>query len=463
MKKTMKLTLSAICSTLVLAACGGGGGGGTNTNPTMTNQVSIALQSATQSLGTNTAGARLVKMSPSEQLQLTASASGTGTKVDAQKWSITQINGSSAGDQAPKLTDADCAGATKTSGSSAQGSSFVTVGTSVCTTILSVSSITPSATYLVQNVASSTASNASDSFYLEVAPSAAVSPTGFKVNTPTLPQLMSNKTTVSISATTSVNPGFTAENVTYSWKQTTGPSVVLAAANTATAAFYAETAGTYGFEVSASATINGKSETQTANQVLIVQDPSSAVYFTVSAGDIQATTAGSRVTLNGAVGGNTDASKLTYSWTQVSGPANVTLSNAETLTPQFLSTTGGTYVFRLTATANGSQKSAETVVSIESVSTSGTTPVFAVSAGDAQVLKVNVAGKLTGVLASGTPAPTNVAYSWTQVSGPAVTVANATSLVASFVPTAVGTYEFRITATAAGVSKTSNTTVLVTP
>ncbi|MCC5612595.1 hypothetical protein LC612_39350, partial [Nostoc sp. CHAB 5834] len=85
---------------------------------------------------------------------------------------------------------------------------------------------------------------------------------------------------------------------------------------------------------------------------------------------------------------------------------------------------------------------------------------FGVSAGNAQVVTAPDAVTLTGTVVTGTPAPSPIAYQWTQVDGPeTVTVSNSNSLVASFVATAPGLYTFELAGTAGGVTKRTVTTV----
>src|SRR6185295_634977 len=129
---------------------------------------------------------------------------------------------------------------------------------------------------------------------------------------------------------------------------------------------------------------------------------------------------------------NVPARTLTYSGTQTGGPA-VTLINATSAVATFTATTVATGTaavtleFPLTVDNQSLTHSAKTTVTVEP-------PIGAPTAnpGAPQTVASAAAVTLTG---SGTdpnvPART-LTYSWTQTGGPAVTLINATSAVATF-------------------------------
>ena len=85
---------------------------------------------------------------------------------------------------------------------------------------------------------------------------------------------------------------------------------------------------------------------------------------TANAGSTQNVFAGSTVTLNAnnsQVGGGIAA----YTWTQTSGPATVTITNATLPQATFVPTVGGTYTFSLTLMPGGSTASTTVVVSAD--------------------------------------------------------------------------------------------------
>ena len=239
-------------------------------------------------------------------------------------------------------------------------------------------------------------------------------------------------------------------NVTYQWIQKSGPSVTLSNATSLQASFTSSVSGKYVFELTATA--NGVSKTS-----MTTVDVAQAT-FSVTAGDIQLGALKAIVSLKGTVIAGTPApTSLTYRWVQTSGPS-VTLSNPTSLQPSFIPDVVGQYEFQFSATSNGITQTSSTKVVVEAVVVAA--PFFSVSAGDAQIIGLNVVTTLKGILLTGTPAPTNVTYQWVQKTGTTVSISNPTSLQATFIASVAGTYIFELTATSNGVAKTSLTTIV---
>ncbi len=111
----------------------------------------------------------------------------------------------------------------------------------------------------------------------------------------------------------------------------------------------------------------------------------------------------------------------TYAWTQTGGPA-VTLTGASTATATFVPTQSGTYTFALRVTGPGGTSQPATVT-VTVASASASTP----DAGADQTVNRGQTVNLDG--SRSIAAET---YSWRQVSGPAVTLVNATTSKPSF-------------------------------
>jgi len=264
---------------------------------------------------------------------------------------------------------------------------------------------------------------------------------------------------------------------TYRWRQVgnTPAAVTLSGANTPTASFIPTVAGTYTFEVEVTATnANGATLTLTESVQVVVDtnsssSSSSTLALTANAGNAQVVAPNNVVTLNGShtAAGATSGVTYAYSWTQVgSTPAAVTLSNANSQTATFVPTTPGTYTFELTVTATKPNGSTQTASSQTQVVV-GAGKTFTVSAGDAQVVNVNSAATLDGTVTyQGTYTGHTVSYSWAQVgTSPAtVTISNANSATASFIPQTPGLYTFELSVTVVDGSvtqtKTATTQVL---
>lgn len=142
--------------------------------------------------------------------------------------------------------------------------------------------------------------------------------------------------------------------VAYSWSSVS-PSIVLSNANSATPTFVATTAGTYDFNVTATASLaGGGTVVNTGSTRVVVADPNANALdtMTVLAGNAQvvALTEGvltTPITLSASttLTGNYQNKPVRWTWTQTSGPSNPVLSNADTATMSFSQAAAGTYVF----------------------------------------------------------------------------------------------------------------------
>lgn len=435
-----RISLAALTAVALagLAACGGGAG-----DIKGSGQVEL-----------NVTPDGTVTLSAGNTLRAASSAKAFFSAMKTHGWTVRQIGGVPA-DGLVTLSDATCKNALATPGYPSSGSTPGRNGTSDCPVVVAADLSTPASEWEVVSTATSDSGSASDRFVLKITPSLLAN-SGFTLNVPNLPVAAVAEDLVTVSATTSVNEGVRMDKpVTYEWRQISGPDATLAGRNTATVAFVPKVAGDYVLGLKVTTVINGKTETREGAVVVLAKAKTAPVQLSVNAGALQATKVGEAATLSGTVSGSTNA---TVRWTQVSGPQTVAVFNDEQLQAQFTPTTAGDYVFELTATHPGTPavtKSARTKVSayVPAVNT----PFFAVSAGDATVGAVNQVVSLTATVKAGDPAPGNLLYQWTQVSGPSVSVAGATSLAASFVPKSTGTYEFEFKATTAQAPVVSNT------
>ncbi|HEY1120393.1 MAG TPA: putative collagen-binding domain-containing protein, partial [Haloferula sp.] len=189
----------------------------------------------------------------------------------------------------------------------------------------------------------------------------------------------------------------------------------------------------------------------------------------VNAGTDQTTTMGSssaQVQLNGAASddGQPTGSSLAVTWSSVSGPAAVSFSSSNTPSTQVTFTQAGSYVLRLTATDGALTSSDDVAVTVNPQAPTNQAPV--VSAGPDRT------GTLSGgqtVLAidgsasdDGLPSGSSLALSWTRVSGPAaVTFSSSSSADTNATFTAAGTYVLRLSGSDGALTRTDDTTVVI--
>jgi len=227
-------------------------------------------------------------------------------------------------------------------------------------------------------------------------------------------------------------------NITsYSWTQTGGSSVTLSGANTAKPSFTTPaTPGQFTFELTV--TIGSDSAKDTV--VITTQT------LQANAGADQTVNPGTTVSLDGSSSGGVISS---YSWTQTAG-TTVTIINATTVTPSFISPASDSLTFQLTvSSAAGNSASDSIVITLNAVTA---------DAGPDQVVNIGSSVNLDATNSSG-----NInSYNWTQTSGTTVTLNDATGATPNFAaPNLTTNLEFELTVEASS-GATSKDTVIVT-
>lgn len=167
--------------------------------------------------------------------------------------------------------------------------------------------------------------------------------------------------------------------ITYTWTQVSGSPVVITGANTATPTFTAPTLGSGG----APGVVDTLVFKLTVNDGFTADAPPAGYTFAnvadtvavaitnvnnvpvADAGSDNTLDEASAVQLNGNGSADPDSDALTYSWTQIGGPA-VSLTNSTTATPSFtapfVSPGGSDLTFQLTADDGNGGTSTDTVV-----------------------------------------------------------------------------------------------------
>jgi predicted esterase len=157
-----------------------------------------------------------------------------------------------------------------------------------------------------------------------------------------------------------------------------------------------------------------------------------------------------------------------YSWSEVTGPSQATLTSLSSSNVQASNMVAGTYTYRLTVSCAGGSSTSDVNVLVTGTATppppspSGGSAPVAVAGPDQTLYSPTTTAFLAG---SGSYAPnggTISSYAWSQVSGPnqatVSTISNTNVQVSNMIG---GTYTFRLTVTGPGGSSTSDMHITV--
>ncbi len=183
--------------------------------------------------------------------------------------------------------------------------------------------------------------------------------------------------------------------------------------------------------------------------------------LTVSAGSNISALSSSVVSLNGTVLDNGAVIAKTR-WLQVSGDKLVTLTNSDTLTPEFtapwLEPTSNILVFRLIVTdENGTTATDEVAVSVSNIAPYA-------DPGKSRVVLSGTQVSLDGSGSKGVDGGVPSSYAWTSIGSNTVTLNSANTAIASFTApniTETTNYEFQLTVTDNGKTDTQSIIISV--
>lgn len=303
-------------------------------------------------------------------------------------------------------------------------------------------------TYVVQLTVTDTnqlSGKATDTIIVQPAP-VPVANAGADVNL----ILPANSTTLNGSA--SVTPG--GGSLLYVWTKVSGPaSFSIAGDTTVSPTITNLTAGTYQVKLTVTNTA-GISSSDFVNIVV-----SAAPVAIANAGaDISLVLPVNSTTLNGTGSSSTDGGALTYSWSQVSGPASFTISNAATATPAISNLTAGVYQVMLqVANAQGSVSKDTVAITVSSM------PVYPpVSNAGADVsITFPVNSTTLNGEQSYNPAGGALTYAWSQLSGPSsFTITGASTATPAISNLVEGAYQVQLKVTNQQGSSSEDTVII---
>lgn len=238
---------------------------------------------------------------------------------------------------------------------------------------------------------------------------------------------------VILSAAASSDPD--GEEITFRWRQISGPPVTLSRTDVTSPGFVATTVATLVFELTVTDE-RGLSDTDSVTVSVSSPDNNPPV---ANAGPDQVVRTGQVVVLDGSASSDPDGQPLTYAWTQTGGTA-VILSNPAVAQPTFTApAAGGTLTFELTVTDSlGGTATDDVTITVS--------PLSIANAGDDQNV---VAGTTVTLHGSATSRPgATFSFSWSQLSGPPVTLSDPTAAEPTFTaPAESGLLVFRLTVT----------------
>ena len=230
--------------------------------------------------------------------------------------------------------------------------------------------------------------------------------------------------TVQLDASTSMDGD--GDTLSFSWTQTSGPTVSLNNATISNPSYVAPPRGAFAQMIEHTVLINdGFGGTDAAS---VTTEIPANIIPVANAGTDLTVAGGSTVTLDASASSDSENDSLTYSWSQLSGPS-VSLVNANTSAPSFTApattNTDQTMVFELVVNDGIADSLADTV-SINIPSNFAPTIDAGADATVSPQSTVTLQGSATD------PEMDSLTFQWTQTSGPSVSLANATTLAPSF-------------------------------
>ncbi len=264
--------------------------------------------------------------------------------------------------------------------------------------------------------------------------------------------------TATVNGSSSSNPG--GGTLTYAWTKISGPATyTITSPTAATTTITGLVQGVYQFQLTVT---NTQGNTATDVVTITVNDPAAVVPVANTGANITITLPVNSASLNGSASTDPGGGALTYSWTEVSGPAAPGISTPTAAQTNVTGLVQGVYKFQLKVT-NSQGNAATATVTVTVNPAVVVNPIANAGANITITLPVNSA-TLNGS-GSSDPAGGALTYAWTEVSGPATPGVTSPAAAQTTVTGLVqGVYTFMLTVTnSQGNSASATVTVTVNP
>ena len=229
----------------------------------------------------------------------------------------------------------------------------------------------------------------------------------------------------------------------YSWSQVSGPSTAtITSSASVTTSVTGLVQGSYIFKLTVTDN-NGLSASDTMS-VTVNAAPHQPPVANAGASQTITLPTNSAV-LNGTLSADPDGSIVGYSWTEVSGPSVITITNANSASASISNLVAGTYIFQLLVTDNfGATSTAQAKITVNPASN----PNPIANAGANQTITLPLDSVSLNGSASTDPGGVIVSYAWKQSSGPgAGNIVNPSGSITEVDNLAQGVYVFVLTVT----------------
>ena len=231
--------------------------------------------------------------------------------------------------------------------------------------------------------------------------------------------------------------------ISYQWTEISGPNTAtLTTPGTPSTSATGLIEGTYTFQLKAT---NNSGQSGDASVTITVNSVPHSPPVANAGADQTITLPTNNVVVDGSASRDADGTIVSFLWTEVSGPSQVTIVNPSSVTTTITNLVAGTYIIKLTVTDNdGASSSDEMNIT---VNPEPIQPPKAYAGSSITITLPLDSASLNGTKSSDQNG-TIVNYAWTEVSGPSsATINSPTSSITEVSQLVAGKYVFKLTVT----------------